>query len=145
MTRRDMALQGTLAFGLIVGIVGGNFVLHRWVLGNAASREADAGTTSTDLATEDLSEFAPTRRATAQVIDPAVQLERLRQLIARKLPDSSEEERQAWLEELSDSSLTAAEGILDLRGELQKLKAHDETSSKIDWSRVSNGGIPITR
>ena len=145
MTRRDMALQGTLAFGLIVGIVGGNFVLHRWVLGNAASREADAGTTSTDLATEDLSEFAPTRRATAQVIDPAVQLERLRQLIARKLPDSSEEERQAWLEELSDSSLTAAEGILDLRGELQKLKAHDGTSSTNEGAGIFNFSIPITR
>ena len=48
MTQRTMALQGTLVLRLIVGIVGGNFVLHRWMLGDATSREVDAGTVTTN-------------------------------------------------------------------------------------------------
>lgn len=42
MTRRDMALQASLVLALVCGIVGGNFLLHRLVIGNATSREASA-------------------------------------------------------------------------------------------------------
>lgn len=131
MTRRDMTIQATLAFSLILGIVGGNFVLHRWVLGNAASREADAGTASASLSQDDLDEFPPIISSVKRSVDPAKLRERLRKLIAAKLPNASDEERGVWLEELSDVSLLSAEGILELRRQ-------DSESSAIDGTRDSN-------
>ena len=131
MTRRDMAFQVTLALGLILGIVGGNFVLHRWVLGNTTSREADAGTAPASHSQIDLDEFAPPIRSfsvSAAATDPVVRLEQLRRLIAEKLPHASAEVRDAWLEELSDVSLKAAEGILDLRGRVGTFPEIDETA-----------------
>lgn len=125
MTRRNMAIQATVVFGLVCGIVGGNFLLHRWVIGNTASREAGAGTNSTGVSPDDLDEFAPrSRSASAAALsnDPVKQRELLRKLIAEKLPLASVEERDAWLEELSDVSLKAAEGILDLREQLRNAK-----------------------
>ena len=137
MTQRKMALQGTLVFGLIVGIVGGNFVLHRWMLGDATSREVDAGTATTNSSSDDLEEFRPTGRTTSKVTDPTVLRERLRQLIAQKCPHATAEEREGWLEELSDFSLPVAEGILDLRGELEKMKAKEVDESRRDSIRVT--------
>lgn len=125
MTRRNMAIQATVVFGLVCGIVGGNFLLHRWVIGNTASREAGAGTNSTGVSPDDLDEFAPrSRSASAAALsnDPVKQRELLRKLIAEKLPLASVAERDAWLEELSDVSLKAAEGILDLREQLRNAK-----------------------
>ncbi|MFM9962880.1 MAG: hypothetical protein ACKV2Q_16845 [Planctomycetaceae bacterium] len=126
MTQRDMTRQGLLVFGLIVGIVGGNFVLHRWMLGNSTSREADAGTmapsSSPSLSQDELDEFAPRSRSTATPVDPATHRERLRKLIAQKLPDASADELDSWTEELSDVSLPMAEGILDLRGQVGALE-----------------------
>ena len=116
MTQRKMALQGTLVLGLIVGIVGGNFVLHRWMLGDATSREVDAGTATTNSSDDDLEEYRPTSRSAAMPTDPAVAREQLRWLIAQKCPHASVEEREGWLEELSDVPLHVAVGILDLRG-----------------------------
>lgn len=121
MTRREMVLQATLVLALICGIVGGNFLLHRWVIGDATSREVGAGTASIDPSSDDLDEFAPPSRATsdsAVTRGPVAHREQLRKLIARKLPQASSEERDAWLEELSDVSLRAAEGVLDLRGQV---------------------------
>lgn len=121
MTRRDMALQATLVFTLICGIVGGNFVLHRWVIGDAASREAGASARSENSSQDDLDEFAPASRVTsnsAVMRDPVAHRDQLRKLIAEKLPQASREVRDAWLEELSDLSLQAAEGVLDLRGQV---------------------------
>ena len=127
MTQRKMALQGTLVFGLIVGIVGGNFVLHRWMLGDATSREVDAGIiATTNSSDDDLEEFRPTGRSTSKVTDPAVVREQLRWLIAQKFPHASVEEREGWLEELGDLPFPVAVGILDLRGELEKMKAKEE-------------------
>lgn len=143
MTRQQMALQGTLALALIVGIVGGNFILHRWMLGNTTSREADAGVAETNPLPDDLAEFAPTRRSSPKAIDPEVQRQRLRQLIVRKLPNASDQEREDWLEELGDVPLSTAEGILDLRSELEKMKANDTPTD--DWSKQLNWSIPLTR
>ena len=141
MTQRTMALQVTLVLGLIVGIVGGNFVLHRWMLGDATSREVDAGTATTNSSSDDLEEYRPTGRSASKPTDPAVLRERLRWLIAQKLPHSSVAEREDWLDELSDLELPVAEGILDLRGELEKMKAND--AQAID--RTLNLHVPITR
>ncbi len=137
MTQRNVALQGTLVLGLIVGIVGGNFVLHRWMLGDATSREVDAGTATTNSSDDDLEEFRPTGRTSTKVTDPAVLRERLRQLIALKCPHATVEEREGWVEELSDFSLPVAEGILDLRGELEKMKAKEVDESVRDSIRVT--------
>ena len=127
MTQRTMALQGTLVLGLIVGIVGGNFVLHRWMLGDATSREVDAGTATTNSSPDDdLEEYRPTSRTTSIVADPAVVREQLRWLIAQKVPHASVEEREGWLEELGDLPLPVAVGILDLRGELEKMKTKED-------------------
>ncbi len=123
MAQRDMARQGLLVFGLIVGIVGGNFVLHRWILGNAASREADAGTAIMNPLDDDLDQYAPVRHSTATPVDSAAHRERLRKLIAEKLPNISLGEQDAWVEELSDVALPMAEGILDLRGQVGALPA----------------------
>lgn len=137
MTQRNVALQGILVLGLIVGIVGGNFVLHRWMLGDATSREVDAGTATTNSSDDDLEEFRPTGRTSTKVTDPAVLRERLRQLIALKCPHATLEEREGWVEELSDFSLPVAEGILDLRGELEKMKAKEADESRSDSIRVT--------
>lgn len=121
MKRRDMAIQATVVLSLVCGIVGGNFVLHRWVIGNAASREAGAGTESAAIPQDDLAEFAPRGRAASGLVtsdDPVEHRERLRKLIAAKLPQSTEAERETWLEELNDVTLGVAEGILDLRGQV---------------------------
>ncbi|MBC7818757.1 MAG: hypothetical protein IAG10_17850 [Planctomycetaceae bacterium] len=130
MTQRTMALQGTLVLGLIVGIVGGNFVLHRWILGDAASREADAGTTPASSAPDDLDEYARFIRSAATPVDPAAHRERLRKLIAEKLPNISAEEQDSWVEELSDVSLSMADGILDLRGQVGALPAIEDTPDR---------------
>lgn len=132
MTRRDMAIQAALVLALICGIVGGNFLLHRWVIGNAASREAGADTTKAGVPFEDLDEFAPRSRAvsdTETASDPAKHRNLLRKLIARKLPTLSDAEREAWLEELSDVSLKVAEGILDLRGQVGAFPEIDESAT----------------
>lgn len=121
VTRRDMALQATLVFTLICGIVGGNFVLHRWIIGDAASREAGASARSESSSQEDLDEFAPASLVTsnsAVTRDPVAHREQLRKLIAEKLPQAPHEVREAWLEELSELSLPAAAGVLDLRGQV---------------------------
>lgn len=121
MTRREMTLQATLVLSLICGIVGGNFVLHRWVIGDAASREAGAGTAGGKSSLDDLDEFAPRRHKVGSSTlreDPAARREQLRMLIAEKLPQATREERDAWLDELSDLSLPAAAGVLDLRGQV---------------------------
>ena len=132
MTRRDMAFQATLALGLIVGIVGGNFVLHRWVLGNAASREAGADTSMAGVPIDDLDEFAPRSRTfseTEMASDPAKHQELLRKLIARKLPTLSDADREGWVQELSNVSLTKAEGILDRRSQGGAFPVIDETAT----------------
>ncbi len=141
MTQRKMALQGTLVFGLIVGIVGGNFVLHRWMLGDATSREVDAGTATTNSPSDDLEEYRPTGRTTSNVTDPAVLRERLRQLIALKCPQATVEEREGWLEELGDLPLHVAVGILDLRGELEKMKTKEDPAVE----RALPFGLGVTR
>lgn len=130
MTRRDMAIQASLVLALVCGIVGGNFLLHRWVIGSAASREANAGTSRADVPFDDLDEFAPRRRSssmTAVSVDPVKQRESLRKLIAQKFPHATAEVRDAWLEELSDVSLSVAEGILDLRGQVGAFPEIDES------------------
>ena len=132
MTRRDMALQGTLVLALVCGIVGGNFLLHRWVIGNAASREAGADTTKAGVPLDDLDDFAPRRGTTATLDasrDPAKHRERLRKIIARKLPTLSDAEREGWVEELSNVSLTMAEGILDLRSQVGAFPVIDESAA----------------
>ncbi len=128
MNRREMAFHGIVALGVIVGIVGGNFALHRWMLGNTTSREADAGTAMTVQGTDssaddnaDLFDLKPTQRrgtGAATSADPAVRREQLKKLIVSKLPDASAEDQSTWLEKLEEVSLETAEGILDLRGEL---------------------------
>ena len=128
MNRRDMVFHGIVALGVIVGIVGGNFALHRWMLGNTTSREADAGTVSNvqdqDATVEDdadLFELKPVRRSgtgTPAKLDQTARRELLKKLIAAKLPDASVEEQAAWLEKLEEVPLEMAVGILDLRGEL---------------------------
>lgn len=132
MTRRDMAIQATVVLALVCGIVGGNFVLHRWVIGNAASREAGADTTKADVPLENLDEFAPRRSELSESTspsDPAKRRELLRKLIARKLPQASAEVRDAWLEELSNVPLTTAEGILDLRRQVGAFPEIDESTT----------------
>ena len=128
MTRRDMVFQGVVALALITGIVGGNFVLHRWMLGNSTSREADAGIVTTtqgsNLSVDDeveLFDLKPVRREAraATQTDPAVRHELLKKLIAAKLPDASAEDRAAWLEKMEEISLETAAEILDLRSELR--------------------------
>ena len=91
MTQRNVALQGTLVLGLIVGIVGGNFVLHRWMLGDATSREVDAGTVTTNSSDDDLDEYRPTGRSATKQDDPVVLREQLRWLIVQKVPHASAE------------------------------------------------------
>ncbi len=137
MTQRKMALQGTLVLGLVVGIVGGNFVLHRWMLGDATSREVDAGTATTNSSDHDLEEFRPTGRAISKATDPLVLREQLRWLIAQKCPHASVEEREGWLEELGDLPFPVAVGILDLRGELEKMKTKNVDESLRDSIRVT--------
>lgn len=137
MTQRNVALQGTLVLGLIVGIVGGNFVLHRWMLGDATSREVDAGTATTNSSDDDLEEFRPTSRATSKTTDPVVLRVQLRWLIAQKIPHASAEEREGWLEELGDLPFPVAVGILDLRGELEKMKTKNVDESLSDSIRVT--------
>ncbi len=132
MKRREMAIQATLALGLVCGIVGGNFVLHRWVIGNAASREASADTQPTELPQDDLDEFAPTSRAASGSVvsnDPEVQRTWLRKLITAKLPQATDDEREAWLEKLSDVSLEVACGILELRGQVGAFPVIDENAT----------------
>lgn len=122
MVRRETVTQASLVLALVCGIVGGNFVLHRWMLGNVASREVNAGT-SLEVTTDelDLAEFAPRKRL--PMSDDAVGSEghavQLRKLIAEKLPQATDEERIAWEEELRELSLTAAAGVLDLRERLR--------------------------
>lgn len=139
MNRRDMAFQGIVALGVIVGIVGGNFALHRWMLGNATSREADAGivipaqdTNSSADDDADLFDLKPVRRSSAGVSaksDQTAQREQLKKLIAAKLPNASAEDQATWLEKLEEVSLETAEGILDLRGELGSFDSQPSTES----------------
>ena len=145
LNRRDVVFHGVVALSLIVGVVGGNFALHRWMLGNTTSREADAGTVSQTSATDinadddaDLFDLKPTRRnepAKATNTDSTARREFLKKLIATKLPEASEEDQAAWLEKLEEVPLETAEGILDLRGELGSLstlpKAETKPSSPI--------------
>lgn len=130
MTRRDMATQATLVLTLVCGIVGGNFLLHRWVIGNATSREAGAGTKLGGVSLEEFDEFAPRRLAISEAnvsSDPVKRQERLRKLIVRKLPSLSEADREAWVEELRDLSPAEAEGILDLRSQVGAFPVIDES------------------
>lgn len=132
MRRRDMTIQVTLVLALVCGIVGGNFLLHRWVIGNAASREAGADTTKADAPFEDLDEFAPRSRAiseTEMASDPAQHRNLLRKLVVRKLPALSSAERDGWVEELSNVSLREAEGILDLRSQVGAFPVIDESAT----------------
>ncbi len=150
MKRREMAIQATLALGLVCGIVGGNFVLHRWVIGNAASREAGAGTESAGIPQDDLDEFAPRSRAASGLADsndPEMRRARLKKLIAAKLPQSTDAEREAWLEELGNVSLEVAWGILDLRGQVGAFPVIDESatpkSSPVKRTRlIFSVGVP---
>lgn len=131
LNRRDMVFHGVVALSLIVGIVGGNFALHRWMLGNTTSREADAGTASQSSATDlkadddaDLFDLKPNRRsgpAKSHNPDSAARREFLKKLISSKLADATEEDQATWLEKLEEVPLETAEGILDLRGELGSL------------------------
>ncbi|MBM3968742.1 MAG: hypothetical protein FJ302_02605 [Planctomycetes bacterium] len=120
MTRRDMAIQASLGLVLVCGVVAANFVLHRWVIGNAGSREVNAETSAVVTPLEDLEEFAPRRPPFGLELadDPARKQDLLRKLIATKFPQASDDERQVWFEELGNVSLPAAEGILDLRLQL---------------------------
>ena len=150
MKRREMVIQATLVLGLVCAVVGGNFVLHRWVIGNAASREASADTQPTELPQDDLDEFAPTRRAASGSVvsnDPEVQRTRLRKLIAAKLPQATDDERDAWLEQLGDVSLEVACGILDLRAQVGALPVIDasatpQTSPVKPTRRIFSVGVP---
>lgn len=148
MTQRNMARQGLLVFGLIVGIVGGNFVLHRWMLGNTTSREADADTMAPSLTPDELDEFAPRSRSVPTPVDPATHRERLRKLIAQKLPQASADELDSWVEELGDVSLPMAAGILDLRGQVGALPAIDDSTEQEPTSAdrlIFSYGLGITR
>ncbi len=115
MTRRDMTFQGLLALGLVVGIVGGNFALHRWMFGNVTSRDAAADTVP--ATTDDEPVFVPRRATTPSgTAQPtAAHREQLRKLIETHLPNATADEAEAWLEELQDLPLPTAEGILNLR------------------------------
>lgn len=132
MTRRDMALQAALVLSLVCGIVGGNFLLHRLVIGSATSREASADTTNAVDPVENLDEFAPRSRtmsASEVSNDPAKHRDQLRKLIARKLPSLTDAEREGWVEELSNVSLMEAEGILDLRSQVGAFPVIDESAT----------------
>ena len=154
MTRREMAFQGLLAVGVVIGIVGGNFVLHRWILGNAPSREADAGTTggavtdrrpaaeslsgsedslrqSISHAEFETSDLVPSRRVDSPEDAERITARRRQQLavlIAEKMPQASPEDRAAWLDRLQDVELDVAAGILDLRQRLGPLDTVREKS-----------------
>jgi len=131
-----MTFQGVVAFGVVVGIVGGNFVLHRWVLGNVTSREADAGMMTSTAATPtrelsprealDEPDFAAPRRANS-TIEPshvaAARRARLIALIADTLPNASSDEQAAWFDKLQDVQPDVAADILNLRREVGPLSA----------------------
>ncbi len=132
MTRRDMALQASLVLALVCGIVGGNFLLHRLVIGNATSREASADISTASVPLENFDEFAPRSRVLSvseTASDPAKHRELLRKLVALKLPQASAEVRDGWLEELSNVSLEKAEGILDLRRQVGAFPEIDESAT----------------
>ena len=130
MTRRQMTLQTLLAFGLVVGIVGGNFLVQRWFYSHATSRVVDAAATDgRETESDDIDwnspDLAPRRSVcstTAADGSSATRRQRLIEIIAAKLPEASAEERTAWLEELQDLSPDAASGILELRQQVGSLR-----------------------
>jgi len=130
MTRREMTFQTFLAFGLVVGIVGGNFLVQRWCFSHATSRVVDAAAidgqeTQSDDIDWNSPDLAPRRAAsstTAADESPAARRQRLIEIIAAKLPEASAEERSAWLEQLQDLSPDAASGILELRQQVGSLR-----------------------
>lgn len=116
MTRRDMTFHGLVALGLVFGIVGGNFVLHRWMFGNVTSREANAGTAS-QANDDEVPIFIPKRTSPAtHTNQPTIgHRNQLRKLIEKQLPNCTSDEIDAWLEQLQDLPLQAADEILSLR------------------------------
>ncbi len=130
MTRREMTFQTLLAFGLVVGIVGGNFLVQRWFFSHPSSRVLDAAATDgRETQSDDIDWNAPDlapRRAvsstTAGDESSAARRQRLIQIIAAKLPEASVEERTAWLEQLQDLSPDVASGILELREQVGSLR-----------------------
>lgn len=141
MQAREMKFQGLVALGVVVGIVGGNFVMHRWMLGNATSRPADAGIHSGDSEATprnvnnrnvnnseneiDFSDLAPRRRDATSVKDAAnrpARRESLAQRISQKFPDMPADEQAAWVDELESVSLETADGILELRRQVGSLR-----------------------
>ena len=130
MTRRQTTLQTLLAFGLVVGIVGGNFLVQRWFYSHATSRVVDAAATDgRETESDDIDwnspDLAPRRSVsstTAADGSSAARRQRLIEIIAAKLPKASAEELTAWLEKLQDVSPDAASGILELRQQVGSLR-----------------------
>ena len=130
MTRRQMTFQTLLAFGLVVGIVGGNFWVQRWFFSQATSRVVDAAATDgretefddIDWNSPDLAPRRAVSSTTAADKSSTARRQRLIEIIAAKLPEASAEERTAWLEELQDLSPDAASGILELRQQVGSLR-----------------------
>ena len=146
MASRDMGFHGVIALGVVVGIVSGNFVLHRWMLGNATSRPVSADTNRNRVEpashdaeqsseANDLPELPPLQKELSpeQVAQrKAANRERLAKVIAEKFPSMSADQQQAWLEQLDDVAPDVAAGILELRSQIGPLdsesgKAHPDT------------------
>lgn len=124
MARNRLVIEAVLVLVLVVGIVGGNFMLNRRVIGDAASRAASADTV-TSVVDEDLEQYAPQRfrSATAPAArDSVSRRDNLRKLVLAKLPQATPEEIDAWCDELGDLSLSVAEGILDLKAQVGKVQ-----------------------
>ncbi len=127
MARRDMAVHGAVVLALIVGIVGGNFCVHRWLLSDVTSRTADAGTSAAQPDDLDLAQLAPrpANRNVSSNLDRATARERLRAIIAERLPNATDDERAAWFESLRDVPLVDVNGILELRQQLGPLPSRE--------------------
>lgn len=137
MASREMGFHGVVALGVVVGIVSGNFVLHRWMLGNATSRPVNADTSQNRIEpashhaeqspeASDLPEFPPFQKELSpeQIAQrKAANRERLAKVIAEKFPAMSADQQQAWLEQLDDVAPDVAAGILELRSQLGSLDA----------------------
>ena len=132
MTRREMTIQTLLTSSLVVGIVGGNFLVQRWFFSHATSRVVDAAATDgRETESDDIDwnapDLAPRRAAsststTAADQSSAARRQRLIEIIAAKRPEASAEERTAWLEQLQDVSPDTAYGILELRQQVGSLR-----------------------
>jgi hypothetical protein len=93
---------------IVVVVLGGNFLLLR----NQSTRSAGAA--------DDASRPAAESRSDAGMSDEqrAWRRERAAEIIARRLPDASEDERGVWLEEIGHLQPFEVEELFDLRQSL---------------------------